>query len=319
MNEYLRTLVQRRVGVVTRSTALASVPHHVLEHALGRRQLVPLFPSVYVDPARVAEPRTRMRAAICHAGPDAALSHVTALGVWRLPGGTLDGPVHVLVPATKLSRGSPGLVVHRRRGFSAASSGVVNRAGLPTCRVEQSVVDSWPLLDPDTRRAAVIAAVSDRLTTPSRLLRAIGDNLNVRHRPELIRLVTLLGLGCRSELELWGYDHIFAGPDMPRIERNVSVRIGGRRIYLDGYCPEARVNFELDGAKWHTSARDRERDARRDAALAAMGIMVVRFTHDQLVGSPDLVRSQIRAIVAARLHETSPPASSISCSPRPHI
>lgn len=38
-----------------------------------------------------------------------------------------------------------------------------------------------------------------------------------------------------------------------------------------------------------------------DAALAAMGIMVVRFTHDQPVYSPDLVRAQVRAIVAARL------------------
>lgn len=64
---------------------------------------------------------------------------------------------------------------------------------------------------------------------------------------------------------------------------------------------EAKVNFELDGRKWHSSAVARERDARRDAALAAMGIMVVRFTHDQLVRTPDLVRAQVLAILAARL------------------
>jgi hypothetical protein len=138
------------------------------------------------------------------------------------------------------------------------------------------------------------------------LLRAIGANLNLPDRAELLRLVNLLALGCRSELELWGHDWVFSGPDLPRIERNVPVRVDGRTIYLDTYCPEARVNFELDGAKYHTSARDRERDSRRDAALAAMGIMVVRFTHDQLVHHPEWVRAQVRAIVAARV--AHPPA-----------
>jgi very-short-patch-repair endonuclease len=88
--------------------------------------------------------------------------------------------------------------------------------------------------------------------------------------------------------------------DIPALEWNVRVRLGGRTAYLDVYCREVRVNFELDGAKYHTSAADRERDARRDAALAAMGIMVVRFTHDQLVNHPEQVRAQVLAIIAAR-------------------
>jgi very-short-patch-repair endonuclease len=125
--------------------------------------------------------------------------------------------------------------------------------------------------------------------------------MNLPGRYELVRLLNLLRLGCRSELELWGYDRVFAGPGMPKIERSVRIRLGTRSVYLDVYCPEARVNFELDGAKWHGSTAARERDLRRDAALAAMGIMVVRFTHDQLMRTPELVRAQVRAIVAARL------------------
>jgi|SRR5690606_40561660 len=90
---------------------------------------------------------------------------------------------------------------------------------------------------------------------------------------------------------------------MPETIRNVKVTVGSQTIYMDVYCSEARVNFELDGARYHTSRADRERDARRDAALAALGIMVVRFTHDQLTGAPELVRRQIRAIVASRSRE----------------
>lgn len=270
------------------------------------RQLLRVFPGIYVDSGRVTEPKLRARAALRYAGPVAALSHVTALGVWRLPGGALDGPVHVLVPATRRLRGGAGLVLHRRRGFVMDSASVVSRGGLPTCRVERAAIDSWPLLSGEERRAAVIAAVAERLTTPDRLVRVIDGNRSIPDRRELLRLVNLLAAGCRSELELWGYDHIFTGAEMPRVQRNLQIRVGGQTIYLDAYCPEARINFELDGAKYHTARRDRERDARRDAALAAIGIMVVRFTHDQLTGSPVLVRKQIMAIVAARLGRSAP-------------
>lgn len=300
VNGALRTLIETYDGVLSRGDALATVPPHVLEYAARAGKLTRLYPGTYVDPARAVEPWTRVRAALRFAGPDAVLSHLTALGVWRLPGGTLDAPVHVLVPAGRRWRGAPGLVVHRRRDFDPAGPGVMIRSGLPTSRVEQSVVDSWALLAGDTRRAAVISAVGDRLTTPDRLLRLVDANRSLPDRQELLRMVNLLARGCRSELELWGYESVFTGPDMPKLEWNVPVQMAHRTIYLDAYCPEARVDFELDGAKHHTSLRDRERDARRDAALAAMGIMVVRFTHDQLVHTPELVREQIKAIVAAR-------------------
>lgn len=304
MNRDLGALVRARGGVVSRSEALAAVPHHVLDHAVKAGHVIRLFPRVYADPEQATDPWTRARAAIRYAGPDAALSHVTALGVWGLPGGSVDAPVHVLVPASRRPRSSGDsgqLVIHRRRGFNVGPPRVVVRSDLPTCRLELGVVDSWTMLAKDTRRAAVIAAVGDRKTTPDRLLREIGENPNLPDRQELLRLVHLLERGCRSELELYGYDRIFTGPGMPELERNVPIKLGRRTVYLDTYCPAARVNFELDGAKWHRSARAWERDRRRDAALAALGIMVVRFTHDQLLYSPELVRAQIRAVIANRL------------------
>lgn len=262
-------------------------------------QLTLALPRTYADPDRLAQPGNRARVALTYAGPDSAVSHLTALAAWRLPGGDLAGPVHVTVPWQRRLRATRRIVVHRRCGFVAGAPGVVVQGGLPTTSLELSVVDGWSVLPRQLRRAPVIAAVGDRRTTPDRLLDAVSTNLSLPGRAELLRLLNLLDRGCRSELELWGYDHIFTGPDMPALERNVPVRLGNRTVYLDTYCPAARVNFELDGAAWHTSPADRERDARRDAALAAIGIMVVRFTHDQLIRSPERVRAQIRAIVAA--------------------
>jgi hypothetical protein len=306
VNRSLTALLAENEGVVSRGEVLARMPHHVLDHAVRTGAVLRIFPRVYVDPARAGEWWTQARAAVRYAGRGAALSHLTALRVWNVPGphdgaGNADAPVHVLVPASQRPRAAAGVVVHRRRGFDPTGPGVVVRRGEPVCRVEQAAVDSWPLLPRDARRAAVIASVGERLTTPARLRAAAEANINLPGRLELLRLVNLLDLGCRSELELWGYERVFTGPDMPRLVRNVRVRVGTRSVYLDVYCPRSRVNFELDGAKWHHSAAARERDARRDAELAAMGIMVVRFTHDQLVFTPDVVRAQVRAIVAARL------------------
>lgn len=299
MNRDLRIAIEAGDGVAARDELLRAVPRHVLEHAVRAGQLTLAFPRTYVDSDRLAQPWTRARAALTYAGPASALSHLTALAAWRLPAGDLTGPTHVTVPRQRRLQATRQIVVHRRCGFVAAVPEVVVRGGLPTTQVERSVVDGWSVLPRQTRRAPVIAAVGDRRTTPERLCGTVATNLSLPGRAELLRLLNLLDRGCRSELELWGYEHVFAGPDMPNLERNVPVRLGNRTVYLDTYCRAARVNVELDGAAWRTSPADRERDARRDAALASIGIMVVRFTHNQLIGSPEQVRAQVRAIVAA--------------------
>lgn len=298
MNRDLRRLVDAGDGVVTRCNVLALLPSRVLDNALQARQLIRLFPKTYADASRADQPQVRAAAALAYAGPHAALSHLTALGLWRLPGGDLTGPIHVSVGGNRRLRAGKGIIVHRRSEIVSAD--VTRRYGLTTSTVERSVVDSWRLLSTDTKRAAVITAVADRRTTPARLLTVVDRSLSLPGRFDLVRLLNLLAAGCRSELELWGYDRVFTGPDMPAVERNVAMRLGERTIYLDVYCRDARVNFELDGAKWHASAGDRERDSRRDAALAAIGIMVVRFTHDRLTTAPEQVRAEVRAIIAAR-------------------
>lgn len=93
---------------------------------------------------------------------------------------------------------------------------------------------------------------------------------------------------------------MFTGPGMPRFERQTRLRAAGRTYYLDVFAPDERVDFELDGAQWHTRPAQREADLRRDALLAAQGILVVRFTHHRLVHEVDAVRRDILAILAAR-------------------
>ena len=109
-----------------------------------------------------------------------------------------------------------------------------------------------------------------------------------------------MAAGCRSALEIWGHDHVFTGPGLPALRRQHPVRLGDRTVYLDVYAEPERVAFELDGAAYHGDPEQREADLCRDAALAARGIQVVRFSHRRLVREPDAVRREVLAVLATR-------------------
>ncbi|BCJ56794.1 hypothetical protein Jiend_02160 [Micromonospora endophytica] len=138
------------------------------------------------------------------------------------------------------------------------------------------------------------------MTTPGRLRMALQSVPKLIDRAALKKLLTRLADGCRSPLEIWGHEHVFTGPGMPEFRRQARIRIGQRTMYLDLLAERERVNIELDGATTHGNLRDREIDLRRDALLATVGILVVRFAHRRLTHEPDEVRRETLAILARR-------------------
>ena len=82
--------------------------------------------------------------------------------------------------------------------------------------------------------------------------------------------------------------------------------MSGRTFFLDAACEEAQLAVEMDGAAWHGSRDQRERDIRRDASPATVGWQTLRFSFSRLTGSPDGCRHDIRAAHTARLHLIRP-------------
>ncbi|MFG1953524.1 endonuclease domain-containing protein [Micromonospora sp. NPDC048830] len=310
MNDVLRSLLDRHDGVLTRAAATEVVPAWVLTHAASSGQLVRALPGVYAD-ARLVDPgaapvlarlphRLRLRAALAWASGRAALAGPTALHVWAVRRQPDDEPVHLDVPAASGLRTRPSLVLHHRRGFRPESPDALLRDGLPAVRLERALVDAWPALPTADRPATLIRAVNDGLTTPGRVSVALAAAPRLAHRADLRELLDRLAAGCRSPLEVWGHDHVFTGPGMPRFRRQFRVGVEGRIMYLDVYAERERVDFELDGATTHGDPRQREVDLRRDALLATRGILVVRFAHRRLVHETAQVRREILAILATR-------------------
>jgi len=289
---------------VVRWDRAGAVPRWALDDSCRAGSLVRLLPGVFADASRSGDPDVRHRAALTYAGGEGgggALSHTSALAIWGLIESKRDEVEHVTVVRTSTARSQGWLVVHHPRGFTPQPPHMVVRDGLPVTRLERSLVDAWPWLPPARRRAPLIAAVNDRLTTPERLAEALSGAPRITGHAELRELVDKLAAGCRSALEIWGHDHVFTGPGMPPFQRQVPVRLGATTVYLDVYDETTRVNFELDGATVHGNPRQREIDLRRDSALAARGILVVRFSHDRLINDTAAVRREVRTVLLDRV------------------
>lgn len=160
MRPELHELLRTGDGLFTRAQLLAVCDHNVLDRAVARGTIVRLLPRVYTTPALTLDSRIRARGALTFAGPEAALSHMSAAAIWRIRVPT-DQLVHVLIPRNADHRTTKFVVVHRHPSTELPNSLLAYSAGLPAVRPAPTLVDCWAILDRGHRRDVVIAAVRD--------------------------------------------------------------------------------------------------------------------------------------------------------------
>lgn len=214
------------------------------------------------------------------------------------------------VSADRSPRRTTGVVVHR----TTLPLQMTTVHGIPVTALSRSLVDAWdwehrkrrgrarPGGQRLARQAVIECARSGRASVSA--LRAESAACPVHAgRAELGQLLDLIAGGCESELEIWGVTRVLPGPPrLPSWVQQYPIRLGdGRRVRLDAAYPEARVAVELDGAAFHGSRAARERDLRRDSALAALGWVVLRFSYARLMSDPEGCRREIEAVVLRRL------------------
>ena len=288
--------------MISRSDAVALVAPYVLDKAVAAGALHRPFARAYVLASRSGDPSVRRRAALASV-PGSYLSHTDALAAWNmLPAWapTADDGIHLAFPrTTRHPRSQAGLVIHRRS--RAAFAGAVDLRGVGLIvSPAQALVDSWRLLGRDARRAAVIDAVRDRRLRVDAIRAALDAGPRIRGAAELRELLSYLAAGCESELEIWGLTQVFDHPSLPPSATQYVVRLPGLTAVLDRAYADERVGIELDGAAYHFHPAQRERDMRRDEALAAAGWVVLRFSWRRLYDDPVGARERIRAVPAAR-------------------
>jgi hypothetical protein len=286
------------------STAALStdVSPRTLSRWLRSGRLVRLHPGWVTVPELAEDWTVRAHAATGYAG--GPLSHMSALAVH----GVVDQEVtrlNVTVGATCRLRTSRWLRVHRSGGRLS----VVGTRGLPTTTIGRSLVDTWgdahrgaALRGFDSvARGALLRATRERRVTVAELAVELTRRPNLPGRAELLDLLGLIAGGSQSELEVFGVRHVLVVPGLPPCRQQHRLVLPDGPVFLDAAWPEVKLAVELDGAAFHGSQESRERDLRRDAALAAMGWVVLRFSYRRLTRHPEACRAQIAAAYRQRL------------------
>jgi hypothetical protein len=230
-----------------------------------------------------------------HAGtaaPDAAVSHLSAAGLWRmLP--PADGPVHVSLLTGNGRKRRAGIVIHRPP--SLCPDELTQRSGIWVTRPARTLRD--------LRRTAP-PALSQRALRKALDLRLVSDAEN-RDRSDLTR----------SELERM-FLALCRRHRLPVPEVNARVTVRPRRpasrssagagsarpvtYEVDFLWRDARLIVEADGFRHHGHREAFEADRARDAALHALGFRVLRFTYRQVRESPHEVAMTLRAVLEDR-------------------
>ena len=73
---------------------------------------------------------------------------------------------------------------------------------------------------------------------------------------------------------------------------------------VDFYCPIANLVIECDGGQ-HYTAEGLDSDQNRDYALSELGLMVLRFSNNQILTETDAVVHEIYRVVQQRLESPS--------------
>jgi hypothetical protein len=290
----------------TRTTSTTDLAARVSPRSVGRwiasGRLVRLHPGWVTVPECADDWAVRAHAAAGYAG--GPLSHMSALAAHR----TVDVEVtrlDVTVPGARRIRSSRWLRVHRSRVPPAT----VRARGLPATTLPRALVDTWGDAHRATAlrgydgvaRGALLRAVRERRTTTAAVTAELGHRPELPGRAPLTLLLGLIAGGCQSELEVFGVLHVLSVPGLPGCAQQHRVVLPDGPVLLDAAWPEVKLAVELDGAAFHGSPEARERDLRRDAALAALGWVVLRFSYRRLTRLPEACQAQIAAVYRQRL------------------
>ena len=274
-------------GLATRQQLLgAGVSPQQIKVRLRRRQLRTVHRGLYTTAQGGQPDLFRETAALLVGGNSAVISHLSALGLWRLrPAATQhdEDCIDVTLAAGDRARSRPGIRIHR---CPHLSHGQVRRIhGLPTTAPERTLLDSAPLLTSRELERAVDEALARRITTTAKVIATVAAS---RGHPGMAALRHLIAArnGTRPTLtESEAEERFLALLRSARLPAPVlQATLYGYRV--DAYWPEAKLAVEIDGFQWHSSKTSFERDRRKDRVMADHGIEVCRVTRDQVLNEP---------------------------------
>ncbi|HVE99261.1 MAG TPA: type IV toxin-antitoxin system AbiEi family antitoxin domain-containing protein [Mycobacteriales bacterium] len=233
---------------------------------------------VYTVVGAPVTPLQRAWVAILAVGAPCALRAEWALWAQGLIRYAPSGPPQVGVPHTRKLVRRDGALLRRISWWRAEArvDQIDALGGLPVLSTVDAIVTAAPHVSDATLLAAVQEATfRGDLSLPDLIRRR---RRGLPGSPRIGRVVTTYLRGHDSVFEATTYAVLTDG-DNSGMHCNVVVTDGhGRRIGpVDGYHEDGAA-YEADGRAWHSRRRHVDRDARKDALAASIGLPLPRFT-----------------------------------------
>lgn len=293
--ESLISILDRDMVAMSRAMLVKRFGEHAFRVARASGQIVAALPHVYVHVRRSRGVKPLIAAAAQWAENRAHLGGLAACHLHGLRTPKEFVVTIVAAPHRKLMT-IPKLRVRRLR----SNIPVMRQQGYRVATLPHALVQVWWDEGPEQAQSLIIDAIRQRRCTAQQLLAVMPSYPRLRNRRGLITFLTELRAGVESYLEYIADTTIFNTPDLAHLQKQVEVTAEGRRYRLDAYDPETKTAIELDGAAFHGDDAARRRDIERDGALAAIGILTLRFTYDEATQYPAQCRERIRATLAHR-------------------
>jgi very-short-patch-repair endonuclease len=273
----LSALAGRQRGMITRAQLAAlGIGPGAVAHRVARSRLHRQFRGVYLVGQPVAPVGGREVAALLSCRRPTILSHQSLVAL----AGLLPPPeeVHLTAVSGHL-RGQPGLRIHQTRTVRRAE--LVSWCGLPVTTPVRALIDLAAARHPAIERV-VSDAHARGLVTPSGLQGALDQHRGQAGVPVLREIAGAERRGyTRSEHEQ-RLRQLCRAAGLPAPVTNR--RVAGWEV--DFLWPAHGVVVEVDTFRTHGSARQFQIDRRKQVALVAAGLAVLRYTGRALHGDP---------------------------------
>jgi very-short-patch-repair endonuclease len=277
-------------GVITRRQATTvGLTRREIERRLEAGWLVGLYDGVYAVGHTALTDKSRLIAAVYACGPQALAGYRAAGAMWAV----LRQPQRIEVTAPRGCKPKKGFTLHRSRYIHEEDRALVDN--IPVTSLARTIVDLADVLPERQLASAVHEAEVQRLFDLTQVQRVLEKLPGRKGRHKLNRVLAAYrdvqpftrSRGERVVLRMCE-DHGLLTP-------RTNTWVGAHEV--DFYWPEARLVLEFDGGAVHRTTKAFYEDRKRDRALAAQGIHVVRATDRD---DPASLAKELHTILSVR-------------------
>jgi len=279
------------------------IPLGTIDAWVARGLLHSVYDGIYMVGQPLLLPSADLLAGVWACGPEALLSHRSAIEVWDMIEPRRGFGIQVTVPGHRRP-GPSGIYVHRTNDLYPDE--ISEKNGIPITSAARTIFDFASQASRSEISAAYERGLIEQHFTRDRMI-----VLAMRHkgRRGIKRIRALIDRDAPPTVTIQEAHRMLLelvrSSALPHPKTEVPID----RYRVDMLWPDAMLIVEMDSSKWHTSPGRNERDKRRDADLAALGYLTLRITWNDLTKRPVEVITRIAQTYAIR---RPPPARSLS-------